>query len=757
MKKLLALRPELTRPAVWTGVFTLAGLVLCAMGLELTFVIVILAAMALVSAAAVRKSVLPLVIALAVSCGAAARFAYIDRRAGELRQKYDGVEAAVVGRVYSEPEYSGSVCDMIIKTKLGLIELRSYREQAVDCEVGDGIAVQARLSAPEAQKNDYGFDNRSYLLSRGIYLMAENTGAPKITAGKAGLRRMAAKVRDYAVELGGRLLHGSAWELYPAVIFGDGSRLSGGLKNALSAAGLSHIAAVSGMHLAVVAVIIMFLLMIPFGRRRFARLFVIPAMVFFAFVTGCEPSVVRACVMNIIFQLAMVLYRESDGLSSLAAAFVLMCLYNPMLIFSTGFQPSAASTLGILLFYKPFMGPAERLLKRDFFDRGRMTKICARLLRGTASVIAVSLSAQLASFPISARTFHYISVYALPANLLTVPLMTPIMAAGLALAAFGRIPVLGGAVGTVCGALLDYVAFVARKISALPGAVLPVMEIPILLVLAYCALVLALFALMKKRRFMSGALGLMFAVFAVIGGVRVWTGEQKDELSFINVGRGDSTLFRVNGRSVLVDGGRNGRTVADYLAARGLFRLDCTVLTSSRLEHISGLITLVDEGYVERLFIPEDLEMTDRLETLLMAAEDAGTAVTMYGSGDSINSGGLVLRQIDCDGESVQLAADYGGTKILLCGDSVMDWKDCDIVKMPYHGSGSYNYYPELHRHNPAYAVMTAAGMSAAEKSKAMPVLKDMGIPCYVPAEDGTVNFTLGEEIEVRTTRENDE
>ena len=730
---------------------------MCAMGLEMTFVIAVLAAAALISAASVRKSVLSILIALAVSCGAAVRFADVDRRAEELREKYDGVEALVVGKVYSEPEYSGSVCDIVIKTKLGLIELRSYREQAVDCEVGDGIAVQARLSAPETAENDYGFDSRSYLLSRGIYLRAECIGNPKITAGKAGFRRMAAKVRNYAVELGGRLLHGSAWELYPAVIFGDGSRMSDGLKNALSAAGLSHIAAVSGMHLAVVAVIIMFLLMIPFGRRRFARLFVIPAMVFFAFVTGCEPSVVRACVMNIIFQLAMALYRESDGLSSLAAAFVLMCLYNPMLIFSTGFQLSAASTLGILLFYRPFMGPVEGLLKRDFFSRGRMAKICARLMRGAASVAAVSLSAQLASFPISARTFHYISVYALPANLLTVPLMAPIMAAGLALAAFGSVPVLGGAVVAVCQALLDYVAFIARKISALPGAVLPVMEIPLLPVLAYCALALALFALMKKRRLMSGVLGLMFAVFAVVGGVRVWAGGQKDELCFINVGRGDCALFRINGKSVLVDGGGNGRTVADYLSARGLFRLDCAVLTSSRLEHISGLITLVDEGYVERLFIPEDLEMADRLETLLMAAEDAGTAVARYGLGDSVNYGGLALRQIDCDGESVQLAADYGGTKILLCGDSVMDWKDCDIVKMPYHGSGSYNYYPELHRHKPAYAVMTAAGMTAAENSKAMPVLKDMGIPCYVPAEDGTVSFTLGEKIEVKTTRENDE
>lgn len=755
MKKFFGLRPELTRPAVWAGAFTLAGLAMCALGLKLWIAAALLTVAAAAAAAVFRKSAVPLILALVLSTAAAVRFDATCRRAENLWAKYDGVEAVITGEVYTQPVYGNYSSEFVLKTGLGLVELVSYRETMTECRVGDRMTVSALLSAPEQRANDYGFDGQEYLMGRGIYLTAESTGQPKITEGRANLRRLAARVRDYALRLGSKRLYGAARELYPAIVMGDRTALSAQMKNDLSAAGLSHIAAVSGLHLSVLAVILMFLLSIPFGRRRFARLAAVPALIFFAFVTGCQPSVIRSCIMCVIFLLASVLYRENDGLSSLSAAFILMCLFRPTLIYSVGFQLSTASTLGILLFFEPLMRPAEHLLSHDWFDRGRVSHICAKLLRGAASTVSASIAAQLAALPISARAFHSVPLYALPANLLAVPVMTPLMAVGLAFSAFGAVPFLGGFLARACELLTEYIALVVKTFAALPHSTVHVGDFPLLLTVAYGALLLALFALYKRRKLACGLLTVIFVSVSAAGVIQLRSTVGRHEVCFLNTGRSDCTLFTSEGTSVLIDGGKNGFSVSEYLDGRGLFKLDCAVLTSAGLDHISGLITLVDEGYVERLYVPDCIGLTDRLETLLMAADDAGVPVRRYSAGGSISVGGLTLRAIDSGDDSVQLLAGLGGARILLCGNSVMDWEDCDIVRLPSHGAGSYNYYPEFHRHTPKYAVMTASGRNAAEKSKMTPVLEEMDIPVYIPAEAGTVTFDLDEDIKVRTTRKN--
>lgn len=753
MKKLLSLRPELTRPLVWAGAFVLAGLAMCVLGLGLWAVLAILTVAAAVAVILFRKSAPVLILALILSSAATLRFAQTSRRVEDLWGKYDGVEAMITGEVYTQPEYGKYSSELVLKTRLGLVELISYRETMTECQVGDRLTVTALLSAPEPRANDYGYNEREYLMGRGIYLTAESSERPRVTEGRASIRRLAAKVRSYALRQGEEQLFGAARELYPAIVMGDRSSLSAEMKKNLSAAGLSHIAAVSGLHLSILAVILMFLLSIPFGRRRFARLLAVPALIFFAFVTGCQPSVIRACIMCVIFQLASALYRESDGLSSLSAAFMAMCLFRPTLIYSVGFQLSAASTLGILLFYEPLMRPAEGLLNREFFDRNRVSRLTARILRAAAVTASVSLAAQLAALPISVRTFHYVPVYALPANLLAVPMMTPVMAVGLAFAALGGVPFLGGFLAKVCELLMGYIALVAKTFASLPRSTVPVREFPLLIALAYGALLLALLALYRRRKLTGVFLGLIFAVTAIAGGLQLRTADDGSELCFLNVGRSDCALFTQDGTSVLVDGGKNGHTVSEYLDGRGLFSIDCAVLTSAASDRISGLITLVDEGYVERLYVPDCIGYADRLETLLLAAEDAEIPVHWYSAGGSVTVGNLTLRALDCDGETVQIMARFEGAKILLCGDGVMDWEDCDIVRLPSHGSGSYNYYPELNRHKPEYAVMTAAGSVAASKSKILPVLNELGIPVYIPAEAGTVTFTLDGRIEVSTTR----
>ncbi len=753
MDKLLSMRPRLSRPMLWAALFCLAGLIMQCLGLSSAAAIAILAVSAAALLAVTKKSLIPLLLALALSVLMTARFAHVRGLAEAVAEKYDGMETLLTGRLYTEPVYSANSCTAELDTGLGRIRLVCY-DGDITGEIGDTVTANVVLSAPDIPGNDYGFNDREYLYSRGIYLTAEADGMPKVTAAKSrGIRWAASKIRGYAISMGEKRLGGKALELYCAIVFGDRSRLNPDLKTALSISGLSHISAVSGMHLSVVAVIIMFLLSMIFGKRRFARLLTIPAMALFALVTGGEPSVVRACIMNVIFQLSIVLYRENDSLSALSLAFMIMCGFKPMLVYSAGFRLSAAATLGIILFAEIFKRPFKLLTSGEVFKGGLPMRVLGRIIYGAGGVIAVSLSAQAGVFPVLLYYFRYISAYALLSNLIVVPLLTPIMVFGLLLALLGPLPFIGGLPALICGPLLEFVAFSAEKISALPGAAIPVARPDIFMTLAYIAAVLAFFAFVKKYKITGAVLTVTFIAALVLSGIRVYRQSGVPELCFINTGRGDCALFRLSdGTTVLVDGGK-GSAPEDYLSARGIFSLDCAVLTSAKLEHISGLITLVDNGFVKTLYVPSFIS-GDRLNTLLLSADEAGTRVIEYGEGGSVYAGGLTLTAFDSDGESAQLLAEYQGTKVLFCGDGVMDWADCDIVKMPSHGAGNYNYYPELHRHRPKYAVVTAAGEYAFENSKSSAVLRDMKVPCYVPAMDGTVTFALGKDLSVTTTRE---
>ncbi|MGN1098120.1 MAG: ComEC/Rec2 family competence protein, partial [Clostridia bacterium] len=442
----------------------------------------------------------------------------------------------------------------------------------------------------------------------------------------------------------------------------------------------------------------------------------------------------------IIFQLSKMFYRDNDGLSSLSMTFIAMLLFNPMLIYSVGFQLSVSATLGILLFAEPLLAGLSKILPR---------------LTAVKQIIAVSISAQLGAFPIIVYAFNCVSVYSLLSNLLVVPMLTFIMISGLLLAAFGKISFLGSVMGKLCSILFGYVSFVAGKISRLPYASVTVGGITVVMLCVYIFIILSVYSFIKKYC-KAGIFLAVLTVFAVaLSGFQIYERGLFSEICFLNVGRGDCTFINIHNKTrVMIDGGKQSYAAAEFMSAKGISRVDCAIVSSNKSEHAAGLLVLIQQGYIKNLYLPENMEKVGNLLALKTVASVSGTAVHYYKEGDSIYINGLTVRPIDCDGESVQLTAEYEGFKLLLCGDNYMKWEDCDAVKMPNHGSGSYNYINELNRHTPSYAIITASGNKALEKCTYLDKLNEMEIPYYVPAVRGTVTFEFKNgAASVRTTK----
>ncbi len=723
------------RPMVFIGTFSALSALLCALGLNIQLICTAAALSAAVLAVIFRRSLLPLVLAAVFSIVIAAEFSAAEQKALRLAEEYDGKELVISGTVHGVPDISGNREVCVLDTDLGLVELTRYGERSERPDIGDTMTLPVRLSAPSLPENDYAFNSRQYYYSRKIFLTASDEGDADIErCSKLSPSIIAGRLRKNAVSSGEKKLSGTALELYGAVVFGDRSLLSYELRRSLTNAGLSHIAAVSGMHLSTVVLLLTFLGRCIFGNGRLCTLLCIAAVVGFTLITGAGYSVVRSCIMSLIILFARLFRRDADSLSSLGAAATVMLLFNPMVIYNAGFQLSALSTLGILLFVP--------------IADSRLCKL-PKPVRIFAEAAVISLSAQLGLFPVLIFQFNSFPTYFLLSNLLAAPLIAAAMLFGLMLPLFSEIAPIAELLGKLCNAVFSLIAEASERIASLPYALIPARAPSPLLFAAYIFAVAALLMLLKgiKR---WGYIACAALILGSAGMYGMYLDGRVPRVSFLNVGRGDCTVFRLSdGSTVLADVGTNAYTVEDYLLGCGMGCAEALIITNAGSEHLGAAEALLADGAVKRLYLPYTEDESFR--HLAAVAKNLGIKAEYYSDRSDIRISNLHISAVGYN-EGMALLAEHGGTRILLCSDGYTEWADCDIVKTPNHGTGEYNYANEIEAASPLYAVVSG-NENALSRCAYSSALTSRGVRVFHTASCGTVEFSLGDKIEVRTTK----
>lgn len=300
-------------------------------------------------------------------------------------------------------------------------------------------------------------------------------------------------------------INSSSAAFMAAVLTGDASYLDYGLRNMFAVAGVAHVLALSGMHVAVIA-FLMSLVFFPLrlaGARRGALVATAVALWFYAFVTGLSPSVVRAVIMATVVLCGMIFRRDSSPLNSLCLAAVIILLFRPYDLFAPGFQLSFLAVAAIVMFAFGVV-PDRRM---------------APPLRAVLQWVAVCVSAVAGTAAVSAFYFHQVPVYFLLANI-PAGLLLPLLMGGeiilLAADAAGMAPDWLVSFIDTCYGWLEWLTC---RIGSLPGAsVRGVAFSRWLLVPYYAALSLAWIALKWRSRVwgMAAALLAMFTLAAYL-------------------------------------------------------------------------------------------------------------------------------------------------------------------------------------------------------------------------------------------------
>jgi competence protein ComEC len=600
---------------------------------------------------------------------------------------------------------------------------------------GDEVRLRGMLKRIEPPRNPGQFNFAAWSSRQGIFtqlriehkndaqILRQNQGNPLVSFAlrtRAWLRQTLIEgVNDPIVS-----------DLLVAMVLGDASSLPQRIQEEFRGTGTFHLFSVSGLHVGMIAVLLWYILKALRVSRRHAAGWIIPLLFFYALMTGLKAASVRSALMAAIVLVGLMANRGPVLFNNLCAAGFLILLADTNQLFNPGFQLSFCVVGAIMLFAGPLASLLAAPFRPDPFFPERLLSAPRRfVVRGTqrlASLLAVSTTAWLGSLPLTVGYFHLVSITAVPANALAVPLSFAIMAVSLLSLGTGLASAWAASIYNQTNWLLAKALLgIVHAFASLPGSFfyvrLPEHPSPIA------------------------------------------------EIVVFDFGAGGAAWLCAQGRDWLIDSGpahSHDPVLLPFLRSRGLRSLDGLLLTHGDAGHIGSATELIRACRPEHVV---DSTLDDRSANrsrLHAELSRLGIPKSPHRSGDRIVLGsetrlhilyppGDVLRGV-ADDKNLVVQLRAGSTRILFMSDAGLyteEWlmknalselpSDILIKGSPRHGPSGDTAF--LNAVNPRVVIATAREFPESERIAASFVenLRARGIRLFAQDRCGAVSVRI--------------
>lgn len=436
-----------------------------------------------------------------------------------------------------------------------------------------------------------------------------------------------------------------------AILLGDKSGATASFKNDMSRLGTSHILAVSGMHLSVIAAIASFVSDKFKSSRKVKSTVIILSAVCFTFVAGFSVSVVRAGIMLTVSMLSVFAHGRNDPLTSLMISGTVICCVNPMSALSCGFLLSFFATLGIVLCAVYAESNARKKL---YASRVGDFKAPYKLVRRFASSVLVSFCASLFTIPVMSLYFSEVSFVSVFTNLIAVPMAFVSVLLTLLTLLLGSVPVIGQLICLLYGNIYNLFEKTAEYISDsfVTTVSLKYPFFKACIVLLAAILVFMLVMRVKNPIMLIGALTSVAILF--VGGVQLYRLYNADRVEVVYTAEPNSEGVIVNSGSdtLYIDISNGSQKIPKYcidIAENEYYEteLDGYMLTHYHSRHISTLTKLLSTVKIKNIYLPMPYTESEKQIFSEISELAENTKIVAYERGKAFEFGNTSISTLD--------------------------------------------------------------------------------------------------------------
>ena len=588
-------------------------------------------------------------------------------------------------------------------------KIRLYADSSTGKRLSEGDVSEFQIRVYEfpEKRNPHQFDYGEWLHSQGISAHGELQNIIRVKeTGWLGFGH----IRDSILNNVDQLFDQDTASLAKALLLGYKDDLTHDVKQEFSRAGLSHIMAVSGLHVGFIVAPFWFLIPFLWGSEKgkwLGLLGLTLLLILYAGITGFSPSVSRASLMAWLLTYGRLFHKVRNSINLTAVAAIILLLTDPGQLFDAGFQLSFGAVFIILL----VMPEAQRLIPQ---------KYQFRWVGGLITIILVSIVVQMGLFPILVIYFGEFSIAGPVSNALVIPVLTFVVPIGLGVVVlYSIIPQLFEILAIPIELLLKWIQSVASITGGNSFSFISISDISITVFLIWLFAILAIATLRIPKLKWKMVICLLLAINVFLFEVGVHEAQPKKlKITFLDVGQGDAIHIKTpNGKHLLVDAGRwspeanSGKgVILPYLRENSIRKLDGILLSHPHADHIGGVEEIIQQIPVDTIYQAKMDYDSELYKNYMELAEQKNIPVKYPASGDILKVDPSIQLFVmgpvsdptssNINNHSLAFKLVYGNTSALFTGDAEKEQErrftalygeflDSDLYKVGHHASNT--------------------------------------------------------------------
>ena len=640
--------------------------------------------------------------------------------------------------------------------------------------LGQIYKITGKVNMFSNARNEGNFDALLYYQSLKIGFAVDEEVYEVLREEKTAWKECLWSLKERVMEVYASCMNAKAAGFYQTMVLGDKTDLETTLKDLFLIGGISHILAISGLHVSILGRGMYRILRrsgLGFGISGLCGGIV---LLFYCFMVGSSASTVRAVGMMLLFFLAQWMGRSYDMLNALGGMVLFLLWENPFLIENSGFWFSVTALIGVGVV-------GQELSKRpmeESEDKRKQKPIV------TFDGLWMSLGITLTTLPVTALSYYEVPMYSVFVNFVVLPLLTPVF--GLAVVG-GLLGVFGISQGVLeilfapCQWLLTFYEWVCDAVSKLPYATVICGKPESWQVVVYYMLLFGGVYVMGRMRehtkrtivFVTTFLSCILCIF--------FPKAKPSEISFLDVGQGDGiyisagdgTTYFIDGGSSSVDGVGEYR-ILPFLKAKGVASIDYWFVSHCDTDHISGLYEIIENEYkIEHIVLSERCSTNEKQNELISIATEYGIKVIHMKAGHRICSANMEIIclapivenggeiGVDANEDSLVIQVEWKSKNkedsftALFAGDISTEIENAlcesgvvekvDMVKANHHGSNYSNGEYWFKTVSPKYIVVSCGmdNLYGHPGTHAVERMEESGAEIFYTMENGQVKFEM--------------